>query len=679
MNISPNTRLREAAIGIGRSKWMQQSERIKFRILVPLALALVVLLSAFIGFLNNDHRRIATRDTDISAQDVQKLLAVEEEQKAAVMATMLQALMNDDLLAQAMRVRDRDTLLERMKPLFESLHRRHKITHLYFHAPDRTNVLRVHQPDLHGDKIDRYTMLEAERTGQTASGIERGVTGTFTLRVVSPWRRNGQLLGYVELGVEFEEIVKDIHGLLNVDFVIAVYKKLLDREQWNKALASSGRQGRWDQFPATVVLDKTMGTIPQPVLEYLASARPEPSGSNHLVSWNGKDLGLAFLPLNDVTGKTIGELIVLNDITESMAQERASAWVITLLCLAVSAILFGLFYLFLTWVERDLAERTLKLKNANAELSEEIDFRENTQRDLAATHKQLIEASRQAGMAEIATNVLHNVGNILNSVNVSATLVSSTLRTSRARGLAQAIRLMDQHAADLGDFLTRDEKGKLLPGYLNGIARALAQEQQQMIEELAQLTNSVDHIKSVVSTQQSYAVGSSMIEPVQIRDLAEEALRLHGDSLARHHVTVVREFAPVPLVLVDRGRVLQILVNLISNAKQAMEGVQDAPRRLTLRVGVAAGSRLRIEVKDDGDGISAQNLTRIFAHGFTTRKTGHGFGLHSCALAARQMGGTLSAHSDGAGRGATFTLELPFDTARPPENHIERQLTGTTA
>jgi signal transduction histidine kinase len=219
---------------------------------------------------------------------------------------------------------------------------------------------------------------------------------------------------------------------------------------------------------------------------------------------------------------------------------------------------------------------------------------------------------------------------------------------------------MDEHAADLGEFLTRDEKGKLLPGYLNGIAQALAQEQQQMIQELAQLINSVDHIKSVVSTQQSYAVGSSMIEPVQIRDLAEEALRLHGDSFARHHVTVVREFEPVPLVLVDRGRVLQILVNLISNAKNAMEDLQDAPRRLTLRVDVAAGSRLRIAVKDDGDGISAQNLTRIFAHGFTTRKSGHGFGLHSCALAASQMGGTLTAHSEGPGRGATFTLEFPI-------------------
>ena len=309
---------------------------------------------------------------------------------------------------------------------------------------------------------------------------------------------------------------------------------------------------------------------------------------------------------------------------------------------------------------RDAEDKVIRLMGIVTDITE----RKRADADLEAAHKQLVETSRQAGKAEIATNVLHNVGNILNSVNVSAALVSSTLRTSQARGLTQAIRLMDEHAADLGDFLTLDEKGKLLPGYLNGIAQALEQEQQQMIAELAHLTQSIDHIKAVVATQQSYAMGSCMVEPVQICELAEDALRMNGDSLARHQVTVIREFAPVPVVRLDRTRVLQILVNLISNAKNAMEEMQDVPHRLTLRVDVAAGSLLRIQVTDDGEGIPAQNLTRIFAHGFTTRKSGHGFGLHSCALTARQMGGTLSAHSDGPGRGATFTLELPVDTAR---------------
>ena len=292
---------------------------------------------------------------------------------------------------------------------------------------------------------------------------------------------------------------------------------------------------------------------------------------------------------------------------------------------------------------------------------EDITERRHAQAELEQVHKQLLETSRHAGMAEIATNVLHNVGNILNSVNVSAGLVSSTLRTSRAQGLARAVQLMDEHAADLGDFLTLDDKGKLLPGYLSGIAQALALEQQGMTQELEQLTRSIDHIKEVVATQQSYAGNSSIVEPLQICDLAEDALRMSGEALARHQVSVVKEFSKVPVVGLDRAKVLQVLVNLISNAKNAMENMAHESRQITLRVDMVDGSSLRVSVKDEGEGIPAENLTRIFAHGFTTRKSGHGFGLHSSALAARQMGGTLTAHSDGPGQGAIFMLKLPIN------------------
>jgi PAS domain S-box-containing protein len=294
----------------------------------------------------------------------------------------------------------------------------------------------------------------------------------------------------------------------------------------------------------------------------------------------------------------------------------------------------------------------------------DITERKRAQAELESIHKQLVDASRRAGAAEIATNVLHNVGNILNSVNVSADLVIGTLRTSRAQGLTQAVQLMNEHTTDLGDFLTLDPKGKLLPGYLAAVAQALAQEQQRMSGELAHLTQSIDHIKDVVATQQSYAGGVNLVEPVQICELAEDALRMNCGALARRGVTVVKQFAQVPVMRLDRARVLQILVNLISNASNAMENAPAQAQQITLRVDAIGDRGLRVSVEDEGEGIPAQNLTRIFAHGFTTRKTGHGFGLHSCALAARQMGGTLTAHSDGPGKGAIFTLELPVDGTR---------------
>lgn len=276
----------------------------------------------------------------------------------------------------------------------------------------------------------------------------------------------------------------------------------------------------------------------------------------------------------------------------------------------------------------------------------------------AEAQAQLAAAARQAGMAEIATNVLHNVGNVLNSVNISADLVTRKLRTSKALGLGKAVHMMNEHAEDLGDFISHDEKGKLLPGYLNQLVDALAIEQQSMTEELGQLSKSVDHIKEIVAAQQSYAGTSSIAETVQIKELIEDALRMNAGVIAARQITVVRNFAETPLLLLDKHRVLLILVNLIKNASRAMDDRPELAHQIILQSEIPQADTLVIKVIDNGEGIAPENLTRIFAHGFTTRKDGHGFGLHSCVLAAMEMGGSLEAYSEGPGAGATFTLKL---------------------
>lgn len=300
------------------------------------------------------------------------------------------------------------------------------------------------------------------------------------------------------------------------------------------------------------------------------------------------------------------------------------------------------------------------LQTANEGLEQRVEERT---RELRDAQSELLDSARQAGMAEIATNVLHNVGNVLNSVNVSADLVTRKLRASKALGLGKAMQMINEHPHDLGAFLMEDEKGKLLPGYLNQLVDAIAVEQQGMAEELAQLTKSVDHIKDIVSTQQSYAGASKLLEPVHISALVEDALRMNSGALSRHHVTVVKDYHPVPEVMADKHRLLLILVNLISNAKYAMSNLSDRPRQITLTVRALDDDTLQISVKDEGEGIPAENMTRIFTHGFTTRKEGHGFGLHSCALAAIEMNGRLTAHSDGPGQGALFTLYIPLERA----------------
>ncbi|ATE78682.1 DAHL domain-containing protein [Pseudomonas frederiksbergensis] len=302
-----------------------------------------------------------------------------------------------------------------------------------------------------------------------------------------------------------------------------------------------------------------------------------------------------------------------------------------------------------------------QLQTANERLEQRVEERT---RELFEAERELIDAARMAGMAEIATNVLHNVGNVLNSVNVSAELITRKLSTSKTLGLGKAVKMINEHAEDLGQFMTHDEKGKLLPLYFNQLVDSIAAEQSSIVDELAQLTKSIDHIKDIVATQQAYAGAARLVEPLNVVDLFEDALRMNSGALSRHHVTVIKDYQATPTIIGDKHRLLLILINLISNAKYAMSRVSDHERRMTLGVSIIDNATLRFSVEDQGEGIAAENMTRIFNHGFTTRKEGHGFGLHSCALAAVEMNGHLRVHSDGPGQGAVFTLEIPLEMAQ---------------
>jgi NO-binding membrane sensor protein with MHYT domain len=283
--------------------------------------------------------------------------------------------------------------------------------------------------------------------------------------------------------------------------------------------------------------------------------------------------------------------------------------------------------------------------------------------ELVAAQNKLLNVARRAGMAEIATNVLHNVGNVLNSVNVSAGIIQTRLRESRVDGLTQGLQLMSSHTADLGHFFNHDPKGQRLPGYLRKLAENLLDEKHSVLEEIATLVRSIEHINDIVATQQGYAGPASMVELLQVEASIDDALRISAASMPGEQAAIVKELEPMPPVLLDNHLLLQILVNLLTNAKQAVEAVRERSHLITIRAmvsGMTGQPRVHIQVEDNGEGIEPRNLGRLFEHGFTTRKSGHGFGLHSSALAAHTMGGQLTAHSAGPGQGAVFTLDLPM-------------------
>jgi len=289
--------------------------------------------------------------------------------------------------------------------------------------------------------------------------------------------------------------------------------------------------------------------------------------------------------------------------------------------------------------------------------------RKQSELELERVHKELIAASREAGMAEVATNVLHNVGNILNSVNISASLVAERVKQSKAPLIANLAALLQDQGSRLGEFLTTDPRGTAIPQYLATLGDQFAADRQMTLKELAALRENVEHIKETVAMQQSYAKLCGVTETVRVPDLVEDSLRLNAGAFARHGVTLQREFGEVPPIIVDKHKVLQILVNLVRNAKYACDESGRLDKLLTLRI-ESAPMGVRISVIDNGVGIAPENMSRLFTHGFTTRQSGHGFGLHSGALAAQELGGSLRAESDGPGRGAAFILELPL---QPPD------------
>ncbi len=290
----------------------------------------------------------------------------------------------------------------------------------------------------------------------------------------------------------------------------------------------------------------------------------------------------------------------------------------------------------------------------------DITERKRAEAELKAAQEKLIEIAHRAGMAEVAADILHNVGNVLNSINVSTTVIREKVAYSELANLVKVASIINEHTDDIGTFLTEHPQGKHIPVYLTEVSKCLQDEQTDIIGKLRGLADNVQHIKDIVSTQQSYAKVSGVEVQTSISKLAEDAIQINSAGLECHGTQLIREFEELGDIEIDKQKLLQILVNLINNAKYALSDSSKEEKLLTIRIYKHCDDRFRIEVADNGVGISEDNLTKIFSHGFTTKEHGHGFGLHSSALAAKEMGGSLTVYSEGVGQGAMFTLELPF-------------------
>jgi len=303
------------------------------------------------------------------------------------------------------------------------------------------------------------------------------------------------------------------------------------------------------------------------------------------------------------------------------------------------------------------------VKRMNSLLEQRV--AERTEKLMQAT-KNLIESSRKAGMAEVAIGVLHNIGNALTIANIKVQNLHLDLQNKSAiRHLHEVMDFMKSKGDQLADFMTTDTNGQRMLHYLDSISQELWRQEEAYQKLVSQLCSDLNLISQLITKQQLSAKYTGVVENLSLTECLEDVLAIQAYDLEKYRIHIDRVFMQNPVISTDRHKLIQILSNLISNAVQAMHK-NAGERILTIEVR-ELGEHADIVLRDNGIGISDEQMPHMFRYGYTTKQTGHGFGLHSSSIDAKLLGGNLSCSSTGRHQGATFTLTLPIRPFALPE------------
>ncbi|HUL93765.1 MAG TPA: ATP-binding protein [Burkholderiales bacterium] len=645
---------RPNAYGAGQHASVAQGIRARVLLLLAAALSLLTLVFFWMFVRDADHRR--AEDIARAASTLELMVEAKSAETVGVMRSLSSLIMSDPRLAQGLRTRNRDVLFRLAEPILRKVRAENGITHFYFILPDRTMLLRVQQPADWGDRIDRQVLQKAQRTGEPAWGNEQGPFGTLTLRVVHPWRVGGELIGYFELGVEFEDVMKSVVGQLDMDVFVAADKRLFDRQKFESAKKVSSHQAFWDEFPSTLVLSRT-GPIPPPVAAYFRGLRGAYEKKALEVAWNGHVSQAIMVPFTGIGGGMLGQTVVLRDITAGVADSRRAVASVVAAAVLVGAALLVFFYVFLGRIQRLVVQRTERLVETerkleqeqaelirlNAELEQRVTERttelvaaNRELRDaldgLKATQGMLINSEKHAALGRLVAGVAHELNTpIGNSLLAASTFAERCERFARDADAGLRRSTLDAYVAD---------------------SREAAQILQRNLEKAGNLISS---FKQVAADQTS-----SQRRAFLLNELIDEVLLAHRPVLRK--MSVVAESDVPAGIRLDSypGPLGQVLGNLIVNAVQhGYDGYEQGSISVSARL--LEPNRVELAVRDRGRGISEQNLKRVFDPFFTTRlgSGGTGLGLSIChSLVTQVLGGEISVEST-LGAGTSVIIRIP--------------------
>lgn len=348
--------------------------RIKPRILGPFSLVLVLVIAAFLATAHHHEEHQHELSLAQGRTTVEQLLRQRVDLHGQMMEGLLPFLADRESLRAPFLAGDRQGLLAAATPLFHEMTERHRITHLYFLDADRRMVLRVHKPERFGDIVERRSALDAERQGKTVRGIELGPLGTLTLRVIAPWRNaDGTMIGYLELGVEIQSIVEDLHAALRSDFVLLVRKEFLERAGWEQGMRMLGREAGWDRLPSHVLVLGTRPTIPPPLRAWLAGAE----AASPEFEEDGKAYLMDVMPMEDMTGRQVAFLATFLDVTAIHRGFSANMRLTATASILAGLLVFGLFVAILGRVEAEVTGVRRNLEEKVAERTRDLSQRED--------------------------------------------------------------------------------------------------------------------------------------------------------------------------------------------------------------------------------------------------------------------------------------------------------------
>lgn len=582
---------------------------VRNRILVPLGFVLFFLIALSIFSSYHLQLRNINEHVRMRIQSVSELLQLELKKDADLLSSQTDFLEEDEKLREAWLAQDRKALLHRALPLFARMRSEHRITHFYFIGLDRICFLRVHNPERYGDKIYRFTMDRAEREGTQVWGLELGPFGTFALRVVRPWRINGKLVGYLELGEEIDHIMPALKRIVNAELLWIINKAYVERDRWREGMKTMGQAEEWDMFPNFVIINRTTEDVGPELLSYLegleACNEEEHLARRIATSVGQKQFRGGFSPLIDAGGRNVGDVIVLIDTTTERASLQRLLIGLVAGGISVGGLLFAFVYSFLGRVQDDI-------DTAHDTLVSEIRERKKAAEDL----KEAMEIR-----SRFVSVVSHELRTPLTSMKDGIGIVLD---------------------GSVGKINAKQEK-------FLGLAK-------RNVDRLHRLINDVLDFAKLESGRAQFAMGQHDINEL-IREVAESQSPVAQEKGLYLKTELDEDLGKMTF---DADRIVEVLSNFLNNAlKHTKEGGITVTSRKDEQDAI-----VRVEVRDTGEGIREEDIPRIFqkfqqVDPGKRRATGStGLGLAISKEIVERHKGRIWVESE-YGKGSRFIFTLP--------------------